>query len=223
MLKNILFSTILFSFSFVACGNKESKINNDIIFTKMIDSNKPKDIQYDTITVGGGCFWCVEAQLLLLQGVVKVVSGYAGGNTINPTYKEICTGSTGHAEVIQVTFDKSIISLDEILAAFWQSHDPTQINRQGNDVGTQYRSIILYKDEAQKELAMYYKNKFNTEKVYDKEVVTEIAPLVKFYPAEDYHQDYYNNNPLQGYCQYVIAPKIEKFKKIFKDKLVSKP
>lgn len=222
MLKNFLFSIVFFSMTFVACGNKESKINNEIFFTNMIDNNKSKDILYDTITLGGGCFWCVEAQLLLLQGVVKVVSGYAGGNTLNPTYKEICTGSTGHAEVIQVTFDKSIISLDEILAAFWQSHDPTQLNRQGNDIGTQYRSIILYKDEEQKELATYYKNKFNTEKVYDKEVVTEIAPLMKFYPAEDYHQNYYNNNTSQGYCQYVIAPKVEKFKKVFKDKLITK-
>lgn len=223
MLKNFLFSIVLFSFTLVACGSNESKINNENYFTNMIDKNKPKEIQYDTITVGGGCFWCVEAQLLLLNGVVKVVSGYAGGNTVNPTYKEVCTGSTGHAEVIQVIFDKSIISLDEILAAFWQSHDPTQLNRQGNDIGTQYRSIILYKNEAQKELATYYKNKFNTEKVYDKDVVTEIVPLDKFYPAEDYHQDYYNNNPNQGYCQYVIAPKIEKFKKVFKDKLIAKP
>ena len=173
----------------------------------------------DTLTVGGGCFWCVEAQFLQLQGVLRVRSGYAGGTTINPTYKEVCTGLTGHAEVIQVVFDTDLISLDEILAAFWQSHDPTQLNRQGNDVGTQYRSVIFYRNEEQKKIAEEYKQKLNTEKVYDKPVVTEISPLASFYVAEDYHQDYYNQNATQGYCQFVIAPKLEKFKKVFKDKL----
>jgi peptide-methionine (S)-S-oxide reductase len=169
--------------------------------------------------VGGGCFWCVEAQFLLLDGVLSVRSGYAGGKVKNPTYKEVCTGMTGHAEVIEVVYNKERISTDEILAAFWQSHDPTQLNRQGNDVGTQYRSVIFYKDDAQKKLAEEYKQKLNQEKVYDRDVVTEISPLTDFYVAENYHQNYYNENTNQGYCQYVIAPKVEKFKKVFKTKL----
>ena len=173
----------------------------------------------DTLTIGGGCFWCVEAQLQQLKGVLTVTSGYAGGSNKNPTYKEVCTGLTGHAEVIQVTFDNSIISIDEMLAAFWQAHDPTQLNRQGNDVGTQYRSVIFYRNDEQKKIAEDYKKKLNDEKVYDNPVVTEISPLSIFYAAENYHQNYYNENATQGYCQFVIAPKLEKFKKVFKDKL----
>ena len=173
----------------------------------------------DTLTIGGGCFWCVEAQLQLLEGVKTVKSGYAGGEVKNPSYKEVCTGLTGHAEVIQVTFDNSILTLDELLAAFWQAHDPTQLNRQGNDVGTQYRSVIFYRNEEQKKLAEDYKQKLNDGKVYDRPVVTEISPLDVFYPAENYHQNYYNDNSSQGYCQYVIAPKLEKFRKVFKEKI----
>lgn len=173
----------------------------------------------DTAILGGGCFWCVEAQFLLLDGVKSVRSGYAGGSVKNPTYKEVCSGTTGHAEVIEVSYDTSKLSFDDILKAFWQSHDPTQLNRQGNDVGTQYRSVIYYRNEEQKKIASSYKEKLNSEKVYDKPVVTEISPLDVFYPAENYHQNYYSQNKEQGYCQFVIAPKVDKFKKVFKDKL----
>lgn len=202
----------------VSCGASESNLIN-------AQNNSMEEIHFstsskvDTITFGGGCFWCVEAQILQLKGVLKVSSGYAGGNTKNPTYKEVCTGLTGHAEVVQVIFDANIISTDELLAAFWQSHDPTQLNRQGNDVGTQYRSVIFYRNDDQKQLAESYKKNLNIEGVYDKEVVTEIASLTKFYEAETYHQDYYNRNSTEGYCQFVIAPKLDKFKKVFAGKL----
>jgi peptide-methionine (S)-S-oxide reductase len=206
--------------SLASCGNSEGKLINQKTFDDMQSSStKTTNSMIDTLTIGGGCFWCVEAQLQQLEGVTTVKSGYSGGTVKNPTYKEVCMGTTGHAEVIQVTFDTSVISLDEILAAFWQAHDPTQLNRQGNDIGTQYRSVIFYRNDEQKVLAENYKNKLNDEKVYDKPVVTEIAPLDVFYPAESYHQNYYNDNASQGYCQYVIAPKLEKFRKVFKDKL----
>jgi peptide-methionine (S)-S-oxide reductase len=206
--------------SLASCGNSEGKLINQKAFDDMQSSStKTTNSMIDTLTIGGGCFWCVEAQLQQLEGVTTVKSGYSGGTVKNPTYKEVCTGTTGHAEVIQVTYDTSVISLDEILAAFWQAHDPTQLNRQGNDVGTQYRSVIFYRNDEQKVLAENYKKKLNDEKVYDKPVVTEIAPLDVFYPAESYHQNYYNDNASQGYCQYVIAPKLEKFRKVFKDKL----
>jgi peptide-methionine (S)-S-oxide reductase len=206
-------------FSLTSCGNNEATLQNETVFKQMDSTKNSTNKMIDTLTIGGGCFWCVEAQLQQLKGVLTVKSGYAGGNTKNPTYKEVCTGLTGHAEVIQVTFDNSIISLDEMLAAFWQAHDPTQLNRQGNDVGTQYRSVIYYRNEEQKKIAEDYKKKLNDEKVYDKPVVTEISPLDVFYSGEDYHQNYYNQNASQGYCQYVIAPKLEKFKKVFKDKI----
>jgi peptide-methionine (S)-S-oxide reductase len=213
----LLILSLLFSLS--SCGNYEATLQNDTIFKKMSTTNNSTNKMIDTLTIGGGCFWCVEAQLQQLNGVISVISGYAGGVTKNPTYKEVCTGLTGHAEVIQVTFDNSIISLDEMLSAFWQAHDPTQLNRQGNDVGTQYRSVIFYRNEEQKKIAEDYKKKLNEEKVYDNPVVTEISALTTFYPGEEYHQNYYNQNTTQGYCLFVIAPKLEKFKKVFKDKL----
>ena len=213
----LLLLSLLFSLS--SCGNDEATLQNDSVFKKMTSTNNSTNKMIDTLTIGGGCFWCVEAQLQQLKGVFTVTSGYAGGSNKNPTYKEVCTGLTGHAEVIQVTFDNSIISIDEMLAAFWQAHDPTQLNRQGNDVGTQYRSVIFYRNDEQKKIAEDYKKKLNDEKVYDNPVVTEISPLSIFYAAENYHQNYYNENATQGYCQFVIAPKLEKFKKVFKDKL----
>ncbi|HRH67305.1 MAG TPA: peptide-methionine (S)-S-oxide reductase MsrA [Bacteroidia bacterium] len=176
--------------------------------------------QIDTATFGGGCFWCTEAQFQLLDGVTGVQSGYAGGSVKNPGYKEVCTGLTGHAEVIQVTFDTSKISYDELLEAFWTSHDPTQLNRQGNDIGTQYRSVIFYHNENQHQLAEAYKQKLNASGAYDKPVVTEISPITTFYKAEDYHQNYFNQNGDQSYCRFVVAPKVEKFKKVFKEKLL---
>ncbi|MEW6470234.1 MAG: peptide-methionine (S)-S-oxide reductase MsrA [Bacteroidota bacterium] len=183
------------------------------------DSKTGADSALDTATFGAGCFWCVEAQFLMLDGVVSVTSGYSGGHVKNPSYKEVCTGTTGHAEVVQVVYDISKLSYDELLEAFWQTHDPTQLNRQGNDVGTQYRSVIYYHNQKQKELAERYKAELDKSGAWDKPIVTEISPMGAFYKAEDYHQNYYALNSSEGYCQYVIQPKVEKFKKVFKDKL----
>ncbi|MCD4834901.1 MAG: peptide-methionine (S)-S-oxide reductase MsrA [Bacteroidales bacterium] len=170
-------------------------------------------------TFGTGCFWCTETIFEQLKGVESAISGYSGGTVKNPTYKEICTGETGHAEVIQITFAPEIITYKELLEVFWQTHDPTILNRQGADVGTQYRSVIFYHNNEQKELAENYKKKLDEAKVYNNPIVTEISNYSTFYKAEDYHQDYYNNNKSQSYCSFVITPKIEKFRKVFKDKL----
>lgn len=170
-------------------------------------------------TFGGGCFWCTEAFFLDLKGVVKVESGYSGGKVNNPGYKEVCSGLTGHAEVIQVTYDPAIISYEDLLEVFWNTHDPTTPNRQGADEGTQYRSVVFYNDEAQRKIAEDYKLQLEASKVYEKTIVTEISPLINFFPAEAYHQNYFALNQNQGYCQYVIRPKVEKFKKRFIGKL----
>jgi peptide-methionine (S)-S-oxide reductase len=164
--------------------------------------------QLETATLGGGCFWCMEAVYERLPGVISVTSGYAGGHTENPTYKQVCSGNTGHAEVTQIVFDPAKISYAKLLEVFWQAHDPTTLNRQGADVGTQYRSIILYGDEQQKQIAE--KSKAAAQASFLKPIVTEIVPLKKFYPAEDYHQGYYDANGNAPYCQAVIAPKLEK-------------
>ncbi|UGU15487.1 peptide-methionine (S)-S-oxide reductase MsrA [Sinomicrobium kalidii] len=173
----------------------------------------------DTATLAAGCFWCVETQFEQLEGVRKVISGYIGGKVPNPTYKQVCTGTTGHAEACNIVYDPSVISFDELLEAFFIAHDPTQLNRQGNDIGTQYRSAIFYHNATQKEKAEYYIKKLNEEQAYDKPVVTEVSPYTVFYKAENYHQDYYDLNKSEPYCRYVIQPKLEKFKKIFKAKL----
>ncbi|HTN44914.1 MAG TPA: peptide-methionine (S)-S-oxide reductase MsrA [Flavipsychrobacter sp.] len=178
--------------------------------------------QLDTATFGAGCFWCTEAQFQQLDGVMKVESGYAGGHVKNPTYKQVCTGNTGHAEVTNIYYDPSKISFDELLAAFWIAHDPTQLNRQGNDIGTQYRSVIYYHNDEQRQKAESYKAKLNAEKAYSSDVVTEISPFPEFYKAEDYHQNYYNDNASQPYCMMVIRPKMDKFEKVFKNKLKKK-
>ena len=170
-------------------------------------------------TFGNGCFWCTEAIFEKLAGVIDVVSGYSGGSKPNPTYKEVCTGETGHAEVTQITFNPEIISFSDLLEVFWKTHDPTTLNRQGNDVGTQYRSVIFYHDDLQKELAVKYKEKLSVSEIYKNPIVTEITPLGEFYLAENYHQDYYENNKGQSYCNFVITPKVEKFKEVFIDKL----
>ncbi len=175
--------------------------------------------QTETITLGGGCFWCLEAVYDRMRGVVDVVSGYAGGHVPNPTYKEVCRGATGHAEVVQVTFDPEQVSLRDILAVFFTIHDPTTLNRQGNDVGTQYRSAIFYHNEAQKEVAEAFVRELEAEKVWENPIVTEITPLDTFYEAEDYHQEYYENNPYQPYCVYVVAPKVQKFREKFAEKV----
>lgn len=175
--------------------------------------------QTENATFGGGCFWCTEAIFRSLKGVETVESGYSGGKLKNPTYNEVCSGETGHAEVIQITFDPKIISFRELLEVFWETHDPTTLNRQGADVGTQYRSVVFYHSPEQQATATKYKAELNKENVYNKPVVTEITAFDKFYKAEKYHQDYFANNRSQGYCQFVIVPKLEKFRKIFKDKL----
>jgi peptide-methionine (S)-S-oxide reductase len=165
-------------------------------------------------TLGGGCFWCTEAEYQMLPGVISVTSGYAGGTKENPTYKEVCTGDTGHAEVIQIVYDPKVVSYEKLLETFWEVHDPTTLNRQGPDSGTQYRSIILYSNEAQKAAAE--KSKAAAQKHFKEPIVTEIVPLTKFYPSEDYHHDYYRTHPNQPYCRMVIRPKVEKFEKKLK-------
>jgi len=184
---------------------------------KMSDKNK-----YETATFGEGCFWCTEAVFQRLKGVVKVESGYSGGSVSNPSYEAVCTGKTGHAECTQITYDPQIISFKELLEVFWKTHDPTTLNRQGADAGTQYRSVIFYHNIEQKQLAEKYKNDLDDAKIWNDPIVTEISPFKSFYKAEDYHQDYYNKNGNQPYCNLVITPKIEKFKKIFADKLKDK-
>jgi methionine-S-sulfoxide reductase len=181
-----------------------------------------KQSNYDTITLGGGCYWCVEAVYENLNGVKSVVSGFSGGKTANPSYEEVSTGKTGFAEVVQITYDKNITNLDEIFKVFFTVHDPTTLNRQGADVGSQYRSVIFYKNEEQKNVAKNIINALKKAKVYNDPIVTTVEPLTKFYKAEDYHQNYYDNNKNQPYCKMVIQPKIEKFEKVFKDKLKKK-
>ncbi len=175
--------------------------------------------ELEKATLGGGCFWCTEAVYLELKGVVDVKPGYSGGHVKNPTYKEVCSETTGHAEVIQITFDPELISFSEILEVFFMTHDPTTLNRQGNDVGTQYRSVIFYHSEKQKEIAKKVFLSFQEEQVYDKPIVTEVTAFDKFYVAEDYHINYFARNKNQGYCQFVVAPKLKKFRKILKEKL----
>jgi peptide-methionine (S)-S-oxide reductase len=177
------------------------------------------ETKYKKAVFGEGCFWCTEALFTRLKGVKKVVSGYSGGKIANPTYKEVCSGLTGHAECSEITYDPEEITFPELLEVFWSTHDPTTLNRQGNDVGTQYRSVIFYMDEDQKKQAEEYKEKLEKEKIWDKPIVTGIVKFEKFYPAEDYHQEYYEHNSDQSYCRLVITPKIEKFKKVFANKL----
>jgi len=174
-------------------------------------STEPKT--YELATLAGGCFWCLEAVYVELRGVEKVVSGYAGGHVKNPTYREVCNGTTGHAEVVQVTFDPAVVSFRDILRILFTIHDPTTLNRQGNDVGTQYRSAIFYHDETQKQVAVEVIDELTLQGVWPNPVVTEVAPLDHFYVAEAYHQDYFANNPMQPYCQVIVAPKVAKFRK----------
>jgi peptide-methionine (S)-S-oxide reductase len=173
----------------------------------------------EVATLGSGCFWCTEAFFLPVKGIKSVVSGYSGGKVKNPTYKEVCSGLTGHAEVIQVIFDPTIISYSEVLEIFWNTHDPTTLNKQGADEGTQYRSVVYFHNDEQKKIAEDYKTQLNQSAVFKNPVVTEISPFTVFYPAENYHQNYFELNPTQGYCAYVIRPKVEKFRKQFEAKL----
>ena len=175
--------------------------------------------ELEKATLGGGCFWCTEAVYLELKGVVDVKPGYSGGHVKNPSYKEVCNETTGHAEVVQITFDPEIVSFREILEVFFVTHDPTTLNRQGNDVGTQYRSAIFYHSEQQKQTALKVIELLTKEKAYSKPIVTEVTAFDVFYVAEDYHFNYYARNKNQPYCQYVVAPKVEKFRKVFKEKM----
>ncbi len=190
-------------------------IESETIKTMEVNNTVGKD----TATFGNGCFWCTEAVFESLNGVQSAVSGYSGGETPDPDYKAVCSGQTGHAEVVEIVFDPAVISFEDLLEAFWASHDPTTLNRQGNDVGTQYRSVIFYHNDAQKESALRLKKELNDKKVFSDPIVTEITSAQKFYPAENYHQQYFEQNGNEPYCSYVIRPKLDKFRKVFKDKL----
>jgi len=210
--------TIIISFCFaILCIACDASIDKNPL--NMKDEKEIMKEGVDTATFGAGCFWCVEAVFQNLKGVVAVASGYEGGKISNPTYKEVCSGLTGHAEVIQVVYNPTEISFKDLLEVFWQTHDPTTLNRQGNDVGTQYRSVVFFHNNNQKELAEKYKLELNASNAFDKPIVTEISPATTFYKAEDYHQNYYNENGTQPYCTYVIKPKIDKLKKVFSSKL----
>ena len=188
---------------------------------KVMDMSEKEitSVKTDTATFGAGCFWCVEAVFQELDGVMSVSSGYMGGAVKNPTYKEVCTGQTGHAEVARIIYDPAKISFADLLEVFWKTHDPTPLNRQGADVGTQYRSVVFYHSEEQKTEAESYKKKLDESGAWDKPLVTEISPVEIFYEAEDYHQNYYTQNGEASYCQFVIRPKMDKFRKAFADKL----
>jgi peptide-methionine (S)-S-oxide reductase len=186
---------------------------------EMGNMNETNNADLEIATFGAGCFWCTEAVYERLNGVEKVISGYSGGHVKNPSYKEVCTGTTGHAEVTQIYFNPEIISYEELLDVFWQTHDPTTLDRQGNDIGTQYRSVIFYSNEKQKKTAEESKRNIDMSGTFKDRVVTEISPLINFYEAEGYHQDYFKNNPNQPYCSVVIAPKIKKFTAKYQDKL----
>ena len=196
-----------------SCGQRNNQSSNSTMSIETASKGG------QLATFGSGCFWCTEAIFLDVKGVLKVQSGYSGGTVKNPSYEEVCTGRTGHAEVIQLTYDPAVISYEELLEIFWHTHDPTTLNRQGNDVGTQYRSVIFFHDETQKNLGEHYKQKLNEEGVYNNPVVTEITPFESFYVAEDYHQNYYSLNGNAPYCTFVIQPKLEKFRKVFAEKL----
>ncbi|NPV12477.1 MAG: peptide-methionine (S)-S-oxide reductase MsrA [Ignavibacteria bacterium] len=187
---------------------------------KMSEQTKNKnELNYELATFGGGCFWCTEAVFKQIDGVIETEVGYAGGDVENPTYEQVCTGKTGHAEVCQIKFDPEKISYNELLEIFFKTHDPTTLNRQGADVGTQYRSVIFYHNETQKNLAIEFIKKLEREGVFSKPIVTQVEPLKNYYRAEEYHQNYFEKNPYSTYCIFVVAPKVEKTKKIFQNKL----
>lgn len=204
--------------SLISCAQPEKK--DKMTATLATNEQENKAANTDTATFANGCFWCTEAIFEQLDGVISATSGYTGGQTKNPTYKEVCTGETGHAEALQIVYDPKKISFDELLEVFWETHDPTTLNRQGADVGTQYRSGIFYHNEEQKQKAEKYKVELDKSGAFDKPIVTEITSFSKFYTAENYHQEYFENNENNNpYCKVVIRPKVDKFRKVFKDKL----
>src|SRR5688500_5586851 len=210
----IISLAVMLIFTGSSCGQKNNQEENNKMTKEPINTEG-----LETATFGSGCFWCTEAIFLNVDGVATVESGYTGGKVKNPTYKEVCSGLTGHAEVIQLMYDPKKVTYEELLEIFWQTHDPTTLNKQGADEGTQYRSVIYYHNEEQKKLAESYKKKLDEAGAFDNPIVTEISPASTFYKAEDYHQNYYNLNSNAAYCSFVIQPKLEKFKKVFKTKL----
>lgn len=208
----VLFSVFI---SLIACNQAQSEVK---IFNKPMETSSKV---VDTITLGAGCFWCVEAVFQRLEGVHSVQSGYSNGSKPNPTYKDVCTGTTGYAEVCQITYDPETLRFEDILEVFFKTHDPTTLNKQGADVGTQYRSGIYYHNNSQRQIAESILKQIEKERIYSNPLVTEIKAVANYYPAEDYHQNYYNQNSNQSYCSFVITPKLEKFEKIFKSKLKS--
>ena len=213
-MKKLISSILVLLISLSACGQK----NKSVTTTKT--SKKPKELaNYQVAYFGSGCFWCVEAIYESVKGVAEVESGYAGGHVVNPTYEEICTGTTGHAEAVQITFDANKVSFSDLLSIFFATHDPTTLNRQGNDVGTQYRSEVFYHNESQKVFTEDYIDLLELSKTFPQPIVTKISEATVFYPAEAYHQNYYNQNKSQGYCSFVIAPKMEKLQQYFSSNL----
>ena len=219
MLKPIFIAIITFA-GLQSCAHKENTGKTKKEDTKMTtENNSTIKSGLDTATFGTGCFWCTEAVFQQLEGVEKVTSGYSGGHVTNPTYEEVCSKTTGHAECLNIVYDSSKISFDELLEVFWQVHNPTTLNRQGADAGPQYRSVVFYHNEEQRAKTEKYKIELDKSGAWDDPIVTTLEPMTVFYPAEAYHQNYYNNNTSQGYCQFVIRPKLEKFEKVFKNKL----
>ncbi len=214
-IRYFLIIIFLASVSFISYSKLRSSPRKTAILKSMTN------LKTDTATFGAGCFWCVEAVFQQLDGVLKVTSGYSGGHVTNPTYEQVCTKKTGHVEVCRIVYDPAKISFDKLLEVFWKTHDPTTSDQQGNDRGPQYRSVIFYHNENQKELSEKYKSDLNKSGAWSNPVITAIEPLKNYYEAENYHQNYFNSNPDQLYCRYVIQPKLEKFEKVFKDNLKS--
>lgn len=212
--RHITLGTLLLAFSLMCCAQEGKRSRVPVVTEK----NKAMKGNTDTITFGSGCFWCTEAIFQQMKGVEKVVSGYSGGHVVNPTYEQICEKKTGHAEVCQLIYDPSVVSFEELLEVFWQTHDPTTLNRQGNDEGPQYRSVIFYHTAEQRKTSEEYKAALDKSGAFPRPIVTTVEAFRNFYPAEEYHQNFYRNNPNQSYCYFVIRPKLEKFEKVFKDK-----
>lgn len=210
-MKTLSIYTICLGLVMAACASKKSQ--SPVKETVISNQNT------DTATFANGCFWCTEALFQEVEGVMKVTSGYSGGTVANPTYEQVSDGTTGHAECLQIIYDSSKVSFEDLLGMFWQSHDPTTLNRQGNDVGTQYRSVVFYHNEQQHRLAEKYLKLLDSSGAFSKPIVTKVEPFIHFYPAENYHQNYYLRNGHDPYCQFIIRPKLEKFRKVFKDKL----
>ena len=213
---------LIFSFSAVINAGELTIKTEQNKKQNRIEGTKDKMENQETAILGAGCFWCVEAIFQKLKGVISVEPGYAGGSVANPSYEAVCTGKTGHAEVAKIIFNPKIISYEQLLKVFWEIHDPTTVNRQGNDVGEQYRSVIFYTTSEQKKIAEKVKSKLNKSGYYEKPIVTQIEPLIHFYEAEDYHKNYYENNKDKPYCRFVISPKVKKFEKLFSDKIIKK-